>query len=358
MSNPRPKWRAVPFRLLMPAFRRLIFAISATLVLAASPARSETVTSGSYYWGSLGQDTDIHSVGYTSAGDAAAAGAAYYCSMPQNQSYFQTCGYGGIAGNGYGIVATEKGAFAILPVTQYQYCPVGTQAYNSWIYLGVTYAPACVDWSTPPPPPPPPPKAIVFDPGHGYQCLSLGMPLGAVGSTVFPANDPPPGRLREEEVAMSVAGEVARQLPATRYKVVLTKRSADECPSYSDRAGMAKTRRAVAFISVHANAPVTITGIFPSIYGTSAYYHTNKPGSSELARLLASNVSTSLGLNNSGAVIGNHLLVLQLTPDGVFSVLLETARLSGKDEVALHTIGSSVRIASAIKASLDSFFGN
>jgi N-acetylmuramoyl-L-alanine amidase len=57
-------------------------------------------------------------------------------------------------------------------------------------------------------PDPKSPKIVAIDPGHGFNCAALGMPPGAVGATDFPASNPPPGQLLEDDLTMAITREI------------------------------------------------------------------------------------------------------------------------------------------------------
>lgn len=187
------------------------------------------------------------------------------------------------------------------------------------------------------------------------------MKVGAVGVTDFPPNDPPAGRLREDDLTMAIAREVQRILPTSKYRVVLTKRDANECPDYWERGRVANIEKAKAFVSVHINAALVVPVIvpIPLAHGTSVLYNVEKSGSFNLAYAMAGAVSSSLGVNNRGVMADDELAVLKKTVTKTeIAVLVESARLSGTDEIKLHASGSATRIAAGIKAALDESLGN
>lgn len=187
------------------------------------------------------------------------------------------------------------------------------------------------------------------------------MQVGAVGVTDFPPNDPPAGRLREDELTMAIAREVQRILPTSKYKVVLTKRDANECPDFRKRGRIANIAKAKAFVSIHINAALVMPVIdvpLPVAHGTSVLYNVRKSGSFNLAESMAGNVSSNLGVNNRGVMVDDEVAVLKPTVTNMNAVLVESARLSGTDETKLHTSGSAARIAIGIKAALDESLGN
>jgi N-acetylmuramoyl-L-alanine amidase len=308
------------------------------------------------------EGSDPYKIGYSSAGAAATGGVSFYCGLPANITWFTTCQFASMDASGNVWIATNRGTFTIFYVYEYWACPKDTQSYPTWTDNGITYTPACVNWTAappPPPPPPPPPIPVVIDPGHGFSCPAKGMAIGAVGVTDFPTSDPPAGRSREDELTMAISLEVKRQLPPTKYRVVLTKASVNTCPTFIQRGFFAAYTSAKAFVSVHINAPNLILGSIPSpiANGTSVFYNRGKSGSFNLAEALARSVSASLGVNNRGVFVNDDLEVLKRTGD-VAAVLLETARLSGSDEVILHSSASVARAAAGIRAAIELSVGN
>lgn len=208
---------------------------------------------------------------------------------------------------------------------------------------------------------PPRPKVVVIDPGHGFTCPARGMAGGAVGVTDFLVYDPPAGLLREDDLTMAIAREVQRTLPTSRYRVVLTKKSANECPNFAERGRIANDEKAKVFVSIHINSarvfPFSEVPL-PVPHGTSVLYSVEKSASFNLAESMARAVSFSLGVNNRGVMVDEKLAMLKPTVTEMRAVLVEAARLSGADEIKLHTAGSAARIATGIKAALDESLGN
>jgi len=199
-----------------------------------------------------------------------------------------------------------------------------------------------------------PPIVVALDPGHGSTCEVNGMLIGTVGLTNF--QSPPFGYLYENDLTVEFARETQRVLPTTKYKVVLTKNDVHSCPSYVDRGRVANNENARAFISIHVNAPNKYGPSFPLGNGTSTLYHPQRPEAQTLAIELADRVSSSLGVNNRGALPSDKHAVLKPTVTDMPAVILETARVSGTDEVALHAHGASTRVANGIRQALDNYF--
>ena len=80
-------------------------------------------------------------------------------------------------------------------------------------------------------------ETVVLDPGHG------GKDPGAVGV----------GGLREKDIALRLARELAPRLEARGFKVVLTRRD-DRKISLEERTAIAEAARGDLFVSLHANA--------------------------------------------------------------------------------------------------------
>ncbi|MEO7391868.1 MAG: N-acetylmuramoyl-L-alanine amidase [Ramlibacter sp.] len=205
-------------------------------------------------------------------------------------------------------------------------------------------------------PNPSPKKVVVVDPGHGFSCPAKGMAIGAIGATDFASNDPPAGRLREDDLTMAIAREVQR-LASSKYEVVLTKTSANACPDFIDRGQTAKRASANVFVSIHVDKPNSIP--FDLLgNGSLGIYNSQKPESKALAELMAGAVSLNLQVNSRGSKIDDTLAVLKPSVTPMPAVIIESARLSGDDEKKLHAAGSATRIATGIKAALDTFLGN
>jgi N-acetylmuramoyl-L-alanine amidase len=335
-------------------------ASAAILAIAFPTAHAITVTTATHYWGTTVQGSDSYSLGYGSRDAAATGGAAYYCGIAANANF--SCSYGGMDANGNVTLITSQGSYVVFYIYEFWSCNVGGQVtgqfFSNWNDNGTIYTPACVNWDTspPPPPPPPPPKVVAVDPGHGFTCLANGMRIGAIGVTDFLPNDPPAGRLREDDLTMAIAREVQRLAPA-KYKIVLTKSSAIACPSFLDRGRMANNANAKVFLAVHVDRPNPIPGN-PFGNGSLGIYNSGKPAAKPFADLLVGAVSSNLGVNNRGSKIDDSIAVLKPNVTKMTAVILESARLSGADETKLHTAGSATRIAAAIIAALDAFLGN
>jgi N-acetylmuramoyl-L-alanine amidase len=334
------------------------------VALSAPTAHAVTVTAAIQYWGNTVQSTGPYTLGYDSAAAAVTGGVAFYCSLGTG-----TCSYSGMDADGNVLITSNYGTNAVFYVYQFLSCNVGGQItgqyFSTWNDNGTLYTQgACVNWAAsppPPPPPPPPPKVVVIDPGHGFNCPANGMAVGAIGVTDFPPNDPPAGRLREDDLTMAIARELQRILPTSKYTVVLTKRDANDCPSFVKRGRIANEENAKAFVSVHINKALVVPVIdvpLPLAHGTSVLYNVNKSGSFNLAYSTAGSVSSSLGVNNRGVMVDDEIAVLKPTVTKMNAVTVEAARLSGTDETKLHASGSVARVAAGIKAAIDEQLGD
>ncbi len=204
-----------------------------------------------------------------------------------------------------------------------------------------------------------PKKVVVIDPGHGLTCPSIKQAAGAIGVTDFPPSNPPPGKLREDELTLAIALEAERLL-SKKYKVVLTKRDVISCPSFEKRGQIANDARAKVFVSIHINAPNTIIGIVNNLFGngTSVIYNSEKPASKGLADQMSLAVSSNLGTTNRGSMVDDSLAVLKPKVTKMTAVLVEVARLSGTDEEILHTSGSVTRAAMGIQSAVQAYVGD
>lgn len=204
---------------------------------------------------------------------------------------------------------------------------------------------------------PPKPKVVVIDPGHGTDCPASNMASGAIGATDFPLSDPPPGRMREDVLTVTIAQEVQRILNSSTVKVILTKSDVNTCPTFEERGSVANEHKARLLVSMHIDAPNQIPGqdFITSRNGTLAIYHPGKPEAKPLADRAAADVASWLGLNNRGSVTNIELAMVKRTVVDAPSIILEVARLSGTDEKILHLPGSRAAIAAGIKSAILSF---
>src|SRR6476661_2794874 len=92
-------------------------------------------------------------------------------------------------------------------------------------------------WAAPAKKPPPRPKLIALDPGHGGQDPGA---LGVHGT-------------QEKGVVIAVARELAQQLQASRYRVMMT-RASDTYVPLRERVARAQEAKADLFLSIHADS--------------------------------------------------------------------------------------------------------
>jgi N-acetylmuramoyl-L-alanine amidase len=208
------------------------------------------------------------------------------------------------------------------------------------------------------PGPNPPPKVVVIDPGHGTDCPAADMQSGAIGATDFPLSDPPPGRMREDVLTVTIAQEVQRILSSSNVKVMLTKSDVNTCPNFVQRGRVANDNDAKLLLSIHIDAPnpTALLDMVPSRNGTLAIYHPDKPAAKVLGDKAAADISSRLGLNNRGSIVDTRdLAILKPTVVTPPSVILEIARLSGADEKILHLPTARAAAAAGIKSAVESF---
>ena len=107
---------------------------------------------------------------------------------------------------------------------------------------------------------------VVIDAGHG------GHDPGAIG----------PNKLREKDITLAVARELAAQINAQRGMRAVLTRSDDRFLELRERTAVAHKHKADLFISIHADAVAK-----GSARGSSVYALSENGASSEFARLLA-----------------------------------------------------------------------
>jgi N-acetylmuramoyl-L-alanine amidase len=325
--------------------RAIPVAMSIAMFSWAAPVYAMDVIAATPYWsGGVGK--------YETRQEAFVGQVEYWCGLPENKTYFTSCSPGVLGEDNWGTVVTNYGTYRLFIIQQHYSCPANYQMFAFWTDAnGITHKPACVNWSAPPPPPPPPPKVVALDPGHGFTCPSRGMKLGTEGVTSFPVSNPPVGRLKEDNLTVAFALEAEKAL-GPKFRVVLTKRTVDACPSFLERGRIANNANAKIFVSIHANAPAL--AIVP--HGTSTFYNRDK-ASFNLAFSLSERVAQALGLNNRGPQVDEEIAVLKPTVTNMDAVLLEAGRLSGRDEEILHSGEAPKRVAEGIRAAVTETIG-
>ena len=120
-------------------------------------------------------------------------------------------------------------------------------------------------WAAPTKKPPPKPKLIALDPGHG------GHDPGALGYS----------GTKEKSVVITVARDLAQQLQAGKYKVMLT-RASDTYVPLRERVARAQDAKADLFLSIHADSHPDA-----EVRGASVYTLSEEASDREAAALAA-----------------------------------------------------------------------
>ncbi|WP_446354999.1 N-acetylmuramoyl-L-alanine amidase [Coleofasciculus sp. A1-SPW-01] len=170
----------------------------------------------------------------------------------------------------------------------------------------------------PPSPSPAPPTSfptvpnsrivVMVDPGHG------GKDPGAVGI----------GGLREKDVILPIAQEVAALLEKQGVQAVLT-RNSDYFVDLAPRVTMAERVNANLFVSIHANA---ISLSRPDVNGLETYYFAS---GQRLAQTIHNNILQTVPVQNRG-VRRARFYVLRKT--SMPAVLVEVGFVTGRDDSA------------------------
>ena len=176
---------------------------------------------------------------------------------------------------------------------------------------------------------------IVIDPGHG------GQDRGATGIN----------GLLEKEVNLEVSLQVAEQLRARGFNVIMTRNSDVEI-NLEERVQIAERANADLFISIHANAHPN-----PAITGTEAFYASGKSSSVQsyyMATLLQQEVSRALHLPSLGTKTARFIVIRETTMP---AALLELAFLSNAvDEALLRTPQAQQKAADAIVRAILTYY--
>lgn len=153
-------------------------------------------------------------------------------------------------------------------------------------------------------------KTIVVDPGHG------GADPGAIGYS----------GLKEKEVNLATALELARLLEAAGAEVILT-RTGDQTVGNLRRVSLANDSDADLFISIHANSYSKNES-----NGTETFYYSNSNNNSDsrfLAGLLQKELVDVLRLRDRGVKTSSFYVIKNVE---VPAALVELAFLSNPDE--------------------------
>ena len=195
-------------------------------------------------------------------------------------------------------------------------------------------------------------STITIDPGHGTTCAAVSQAVGAIGSKIYPASNPPAGPLKEDNLTVDVASQLQPLLASDSFTVKMTKTIVSSCPTFLERTKIANDARSNMFVSIHFDAPATgVSGLFKSP-GSLCIYNSTKTSAATLAQFVANNTASSLGVNNRGVKVDNSLAVLKTTSSRMTAIIIEVARLS--DDI-VHTNGAAARAASGIRAGVNAF---
>ena len=195
-------------------------------------------------------------------------------------------------------------------------------------------------------------STITIDPGHGTTCAAVSQAVGAIGSKIYPASNPPAGPLKEDNLTVDVASQLQPLLSSDSFTVKMTKTTVSSCPTFLERTKIANDARSNMFVSIHFDAPATgVSGLFKSP-GSLGIYNSTKTSAATLAQFVANNTASSLGVNNRGVKVDNSLAVLKTTTSRMTAIIIEVARLS--DDI-VHTNGAAARAASGIRAGVNAF---
>ncbi|WP_446363020.1 N-acetylmuramoyl-L-alanine amidase [Coleofasciculus chthonoplastes] len=149
---------------------------------------------------------------------------------------------------------------------------------------------------------------VMVDPGHG------GKDPGAVGI----------GGLREKDIILPIAQEVAALLEKQGVQAVLT-RNSDYFVDLAPRVTMAERVNANLFVSIHANA---ISLSRPDVNGLETYYFSS---GQRLAQTIHNNILQTVPVQNRG-VRRARFYVLRKT--SMPAVLVEVGFVTGRDDSA------------------------
>jgi N-acetylmuramoyl-L-alanine amidase len=160
---------------------------------------------------------------------------------------------------------------------------------------------------------------VVLDPGHG------GPDPGAVGI----------GGLRETDVVLDVALQVARLLQARGVQVMLT-RTTEVDVDLPPRVAMANSAGATLFVSLHANA---LSMARPDVNGVETFYFAGGPGGSQaLAGALQQRLmAVSPGTPDRGVKAGRFFVIRRavmpsaLVEMGFVTGAIDAPRLASPD---------------------------
>lgn len=149
---------------------------------------------------------------------------------------------------------------------------------------------------------------VIVDPGHG------GKDPGAIGV----------GGLREKDIVLPVAQQVAAILEQQGVQAVLT-RNSDYFVDLAPRVTMAERADADLFVSIHANA---ISMSRPDVNGLETYYYSS---GQRLAQTIHSSILQSVDVGNRGVRRARFYVLRKSTMP---SVLVELGFVTGREDAA------------------------
>lgn len=174
-------------------------------------------------------------------------------------------------------------------------------------------------------------RTVVIDPGHG------GGDSGAIGPT----------GVREADVTLGIARHAAELLEGHGVRAVLT-RTGDTSVALEDRTDLARRERALAFVSIHANASQ-----IPGRRGTETYYGSSE--SQTLAALIHSEIVRVLKGPDRRIRAADFYVIVNIPAP---AILVETGFISNPiDEGLLRDAAVQRRIAEAIVRGLMKYLG-
>ncbi|MDJ0704264.1 MAG: N-acetylmuramoyl-L-alanine amidase [Leptolyngbyaceae cyanobacterium MO_188.B28] len=148
---------------------------------------------------------------------------------------------------------------------------------------------------------------VVIDPGHG------GVDPGTIGI----------GGLREIDIVLPIALQVASLLEAQGVQVIMTRRE-DRTLELQPRVDIAENANANLFVSIHANA---INLSRPDVNGLESYYYSNN--GRQLAEVIHQNMLSATGMRNRG-LKRSRFYVLRNT--SMPATLLEVGYVTGVED--------------------------
>lgn len=182
---------------------------------------------------------------------------------------------------------------------------------------------------------------VILDPGHG------GDDTGAVGA----------GNIFEKDIDLAIALKVRDGLIQLGAKPIMTRDADTAIRSVSLRTQDEKERNAAIFVSIHCESALSIR----AASGSTVYYHSDRPQSRQLARLIAARLKSSDdGIACEGAMTDRRVISrpgYSVLRSGVIpSALVECGYLDSNNDIsALQSDSRQTAIASAIVSGMEDF---